>query len=162
MSINKKHYFHAHIAIYISIKVNIVHIFHINIRSLITLFHRRFVYIHTFFRRKIMCGCRLATCLYDIRRASCKRRLYHNHVAPSTTISATFTSTIDKIYLWAIRAVMLVLSHPVCLYSGAAFVYRNILLGKNLHSLIRTHIRKIHVDFFAPSYYIYCILPEKM
>ena len=132
-----------------------------NIRLLITFFHGRFVYIHTFFHRKIMRGCRLAICLYNIIHARCEHRLYHNHVAPSTTISATFISTIDKIYLWAIRAVTLVLNRPVCLHNAAAIIYRNILLWENLHSLIRAHMRKIHVDFFVPSYYIYCILPKK-
>lgn len=57
---------------------------------------------------------------------------------------------------------MLVLGRPVCLHNAAAFVYRNILLEENLYSLIRAHMRKIHVDFFVPSYYIYRILLEKI
>ena len=116
--------------------------FHMNIRLLITFFRRRFVYIHTFFHHKIMCGCILAIRLYDIMHTSYEHRLYHNHVAPSTTISATFTSTIDKIYLQVIRAVTLVLRCPVCLHNAAAFMYKNILLGENLYSLIRAHMRK--------------------
>ena len=78
-------YLHAHIAIDISIKVNsiIIHIFHMNIHSLITFFHRRFVYINTFFHRQIMCDCRLITCLYDIRQTSYEHRLHHSHVAPA-------------------------------------------------------------------------------
>lgn len=104
--------------------------FHMNIRSHHHIFRRRFVYNHTFFYNKIMCGCRLAICLYDIMHTSYEHRLHHSHVAPSVPISAEITSTIDKIYLWAIRAVMLVLSHPVCLHSAAAIIYRHILLWK--------------------------------
>ena len=85
-----KHYFHTHITIYISIKVNIIHIFHLNIHLLITFFHGRFMYIHTFFHRKIMCSCRLGICLYDIQQTSYERRLYHNYVAPSVPIWAEF------------------------------------------------------------------------
>lgn len=133
-----------------------------NIRLHHHIFRRRFVYIHTFFYNKIMCGCRLAICLYDIIHTSYEHRLHHSHVAPPVPISAKFIFTIGKIYLWAIRAVMLVLSRPVCLHNAAAIIYRNILLGENLHNLIRTHMRKIHVDFFVPSYYIYRILLEKI
>lgn len=128
-----------------------------NIRLHHHIFRRRFVYIHTFFYNKIMCGCRLAICLYDIIHTSYEHRLHHSHVAPPVPISAKFIFTIDKIYLWAIQAVMLVLSRPVCLHNAAAFMYNNILLGENLYSLIRA----IHVDFFVPSYYIYRILLKK-
>ena len=92
-----KHYFHAHIAIDISIKVNIIHIFHMNIHSLITFFHRRFVYIHTFFNYKMMCGCRLITCLYDIRQTSYECRLHHSYVAPSEPIWAKFAPILGNI-----------------------------------------------------------------
>ena len=132
-----------------------------NIRLHRHIFRRRFVYIHTFFHHKIMCGCHLAIRLYDIMHTSYEHRLYHSHVAPSVPISAEITSTIDKIYLWAIRAATLVMSRPVCLHNAAAFIYRNILLRENLHNLIRTHMKKIHVDFFVLSYYIYRILLEK-
>lgn len=111
--------------------------FHMNIRLLITFFHGRFVRNHTFFHRKTMCGCRLATCLYDIQQTSYERRLDHSHAAPSVPISATFISTLGKIYLWAIRAVTLVLNRPVCLHNAAAIIYRNILLGENSFDLIR-------------------------
>ena len=104
-------YFHAHIDRYISIKVNIVHIFHMNIRLLITFFHRRFVYIHTFFHYKMMCGCRLAICLYDIRHASYERRLHHSHIAPPVPIWAECATILDKIYPQLIRAATPVLSH---------------------------------------------------
>ena len=103
-------YFHAHIVIHISIKVNIIHIFHMNIHLLVTFLHRRFVYIHTFFHRKMMCGCRLITCLYDIRQTSCERKLHHSHVAPSVLIWAEFASILGKIYLQLIRAATPVLS----------------------------------------------------
>ena len=90
--------------IYISIKVNIIHIFHMNIHSLITFFHRRFMYIHTFFHRQIMCGCRMITCLYDIRQTSYERRLHYNHVAPSEPIWAEFAPILGNIYPQLIRA----------------------------------------------------------
>ena len=119
----------------------------------------RFVYIHTFFRRKIMCGCRLAIYLYGIRCASYARRLHHSHIAPFEPIWAEITSTIDKIYLWAIRAVMLVLSRPVCLHNSAAFIYRNILLGENLHSLIHTRTWENSCRFFRAEllYILYIV-----
>ena len=91
-------YFHAHIDRYISIKVNIVHIFHVNIHLHHHIFHRRFVYVHTFFHRQIMCGCRLITCLYDIQQTSYERRLHHNHVAPSVPIWTEFTSHQGHLY----------------------------------------------------------------
>lgn len=121
-----KHYFHAHIIIYISIKVNAIHIFHMNIRLHHHIFCGRFLYIHTFFCSKIMCGCQLSICLYDIRYASCKHRLYHIRVAQSVPISVTFTFTLGKIYSQLIRAATPVLSR----IAAAAIVYRHILLGK--------------------------------
>ena len=114
-------YFHAHIDRYISIKVNIIHIFHMNIRLLITLFCRRFIYIHTFFHRKIMCICRMITCLYDIQQTSYERRLHHSHVAPSVPIWAEFISALWNIYTQPIRAAMPVLfvcAAPPRLYIG--------------------------------------------
>ena len=105
------------------------------------IFRRRFVYIHTFFHRKIMRGCQLRTCLYDIRQTSYERRLHHSRVAPSVPIWATFAFTIGKICPQLIRAATPVLSR-------AAIVYRHILLGENLHSLIRTRAHeKIRLDF---------------
>ena len=72
-----------------------------NIHSFITFFHRRFVYIHTFFHRQIMCSCRLAICLHDIRQTSYERGLHHSRVAPSVPIWAEFTSILGKIcYGW--------------------------------------------------------------
>lgn len=144
-----KHYFHAHITIYISIKVNIIHIFHVNIHSLITFFHRRFVYIHTFFYCKIMCGCRLITCLYDIRQTSYERRLHYNHVAPSEPIWAEFAFTIGKIYPWSIRAVT---SQQSChsRLRRATIIYMHIFAGENSDAVIRirTH-EKNSARFFS-------------
>ena len=142
--------------IYISIKVTTIHIFHMNIHSLITFFHGRFVYIYTFSHRKIMYGCRLATCLYDILQTSYERRLHHSHVAPSVPIWAEFASTIGKICPWSIRASTHVLSHA----TPAAIVYRQILLGENSFDIICTHAHeKIQLDFFprrATICTVYC------
>lgn len=116
-----------------------------NIHSHITLFCGRFVHIHTFFHRKIMCSCQLVICLCDIRRANYKRRLHRSHIAPPKPILAEFALILVKIYPWSIRATTPVLSRVV-----AVIVYRHILLGENLHSLIRTRIHeKIQLDFFA-------------
>ena len=93
-----KHYFHAHIVIHISIKVNIIHIFIWTFTHSITFLHGRFVYIHTFFHRQIMWGCRLATCLYDIRQTSYERIFHHGHVAPSVPIWTEFTSHQGHLY----------------------------------------------------------------
>ena len=122
----------------------------------ITFFHGRFVYIHTFFHCKIMCGCRLAICLYNIMHKSYEHRLDHNHAAPSVLIWATFISTIGKIYLWAIRAVTLVLNRPVCLHNAAAIIYRNILLGENSFDLIRIRTWEKFMSIFFSRLAIIC------
>ena len=113
-------YLHAHIMIYISIKVNIIHIFHVNILLLITFLQGRFMYIHTFFHRQIMCGCWLITCLYDIRQTSYECRFHSSLVAPSVLIWATFAPTLGNIYPQLIRAATPVLSRdaPPRLYIG--------------------------------------------
>ena len=115
-----KHYFHAHITIYIIIKVNIIHIFHMNIHLNHHILCRRFVYIHTFFYRQIMCNCRLRTCLYDISRANYERRFHHNHVAPPVPIWAEFAPILGNICTLSIRAATPVLSRatPPRLYIG--------------------------------------------
>ena len=77
-----------------------------------TFFHGRFVYIHTFFHCKIICNCRLATCLYDIQQTNYDRRLHHNHVAPSVPIRTEFVFTLSRICSWSIRAVTPVLCRP--------------------------------------------------
>ena len=127
-----------------------------NIHSLITFLHGRFVYIHTFFRRKMMCGCLLATCLYDIQQTSYERRFHHSHVAPSVPIWAEFALTLGKIYPQLIRAATPVLIHTTP--PPAAIVYRHILLGENSFNLIRTRAHeKIRPDFFRaePLYVLY-------
>ena len=119
--------------------------FHMNIHPQHHIFHRRFVYIHTFFHYKIMCGCQLATCLYDIQQTSCEHRLHHSHVAPSVPIWAEFISALGNIYPQLIRAATPFLS----LSCAAAIVYRHILLGENSLNLIRTRAHeKIQLDFF--------------
>ena len=128
-----------------------------NIRLHHHIFRRRFVYIHTFFHRKIMRGCQLRTCLYDIRQTSYERKLYHSHVAPSVPIWAEFAFTIDKIYPQPIRAVMSHLSLPVVL-RRATIIYMHIFTGENGDAVIRTYAyEKIQVDFFRadPLYVLY-------
>ena len=117
----------------------------------ITFLHGRFMYIHTFFHYKIMYGCRLATCLYDIQQTSYERRLHHSHVAPPVPILAEFASILGKICPWSIRAATPALF--VC-----TIIYRHILLGENSFNLIRTRAHeKIRLDFFRaePLYVLY-------
>ena len=109
---------------------------------IITFLHGRFMYIHTFFHRQMMCGCRLAICLYNIRRASCERRLHLSHVAPPVPIWAEFISAIDKIYPQMIRAVTSVLRR-------SAIVYRHILLGENSFDIIRIRTWENPARFFS-------------
>lgn len=138
---------------YININITFMHIsrfilasklisftfFHMNIHSHHHIFQRRFVYNHTFFCSKIMCGRRLAICLYNIRRASCERRLHHSLVALSVPISATFVFTLGKICSWSIRA-----ATPVLSRADAPIIYRYYISGENFISLnTRTHMRKI-------------------
>ena len=143
--------------IYISIKVNIIHIFHVNIHSLITFFHRRFVYIHTFFHRQIICICRLAIYLCDIWHASYERRLHSSLVAPSKPIWAGFAFTIGKICPWSIRTVTSHLSLPVVL-RRATIIYMHIFAGENGDAVTCTRAHeKIRLDFFRaePLYVLY-------
>ena len=104
MSINKSITF-IHISRFILVSKSTSFTFFIWIFThSLTFLHRRFVYIHTFFHRKMMCGCRLITCLYDIQQTSYERRLHHSHVAPSVPIWAEFISNLGKICPWSIRA----------------------------------------------------------
>ena len=127
-----------------------------NIRSLITFLHGRFVHIHTFFHYKMMCGCRLRTCLYYIRQTSYERRLHRSHVSPPVPIWAEFISTIGT------RYAMGDLSHHACPEPrrAAAIICRHILLGENLHNLIRTraHEKKSGRFFSRPAIIctVYC------
>ena len=111
----------------------------------ITFLHGRFVYIHTFFHRQIMCSCRFGICLCDISRADYERRLHHSHVAPPVPIWAEFIFALGKICPLSIRAATPVLNRASSprLYIGI------ILLGENSFNLIRTRVHeKIRLDFF--------------
>ena len=131
--------------------------------NIITFLHGRFVYIHTFFHRQIMCGCRLITCLYDIRQTSYERRLHYNHVAPSELIWATFAPILGNIYPQLIRAATSQQSCHSRFAPGDPIIYTYIFAGENSDAVIRTRAHeKIRLDFFAPSYYMYCILLGKM
>ena len=98
--------------------------FHMNIHSHHHIFRRSFVYIHTFFHYKMMCSCRLLTCLYDIHQTSYDRRLHQNHVAPPVPIWAKSISALGNIYLQLIWAATPVLRRR-------DYIYRHILLGEN-------------------------------
>ena len=122
----------------------------------ITFLHGRFMYIHTFFHCKIMCNCRLATCLYDILQTSYERRLYHNHVAPPVPIWAEFASILGKICPLSIRAATPVLF--VCTSPSPRLYIDIYYWGKNSFNLIRTRAHeKIRLDFFRanPLYVLY-------
>ena len=124
---------------------------------IITFLHGRFVYIHTFFHRQIMCGCRLITCLYDIRQTSYERRLHYNHVAPSEPIWAEFAPILGNIYPQLIRAAT---SQQSChsRLRRATIIYMHIFAGENGDAVIRTRAHeKIQVDFFRadPLYVLY-------
>ena len=149
--------------IYISIKVNTIHIFHMDIRLHHHIFHRKFVYIHTFFHRKIMCGCQLATCLYDMRQTSYECRLHHSYVTPSAPIWAEFAPILGKICPLSIRAVTSHLSLSVVL-RRATIIYMYIFAGENGDTVIRTraHEKNPARFFFAQGHYMYCILLGKM
>ena len=126
MSINKNITF-IHISRFILVsKSTSFTFFHMNIRLLITLFCRRFIYIHTFFHRKIMCSCRLATCLYDIQQTSYECRLHHIYVAPSVPIWDEFYTHLRQDMPIADS------SRHACTEPRrtAAIIYRHILPGK--------------------------------
>ena len=126
-----------------------------NIRLHHHIFHGRFMYIHTFFHRKIMCSRLLRTCLYDIRQTSYERRLHHSYVALPEPIWAEFAPTIGKIYLQLILAATSFLSRPVCLRRATAIIYRHILLGENSFNLIHTHTWE-NAGWFFPRRAIIC------
>ena len=120
MSINKSITF-MHILYFILVSKSTSFTFFIWIFAyIITLFCRRFMYIHTFFHYKMMCGCRLITCLYDIRQTSYKRRFHHNHVMATVPIWATFAPTLGKICPWTNRAATPVLF--VCAASPRLYI----------------------------------------
>ena len=120
MSINKSITF-MHISWFILSSKSISFTFFIWIFAyIITFFIGDLCTFTHFFHRKIMCGCRLATCLYDILKTSYERRLHHSHVAPSVPIWAEFASTLNKIYPQLIRAATPVLF--VCTASPRLYI----------------------------------------
>ena len=136
--------------------------FHMNIRLQHHIFRRRFVYIHTFFHRKIMRGCRLRTCLYSIRRASCERKFHHSHVAPPVPIWAEF-------YIHHRQDMLISNSSrheppkPPCRFAPRDHnIYAHICRGKWRRCNPYAHMRKSGSIFFAQSHYMYCILLGKM
>ena len=113
-----------------------------------------FINIITFFHRQIMCGCRLITCLYDIRQTSYECRLHHSLVAPSEPIWATFAPILGK-YIPTADSSRHACPKP---RRTAAIIYRHILLGEKSFNLIRTRAyEKIRLDFFRaePLYVLY-------
>ena len=117
--------------------------------NILTFFHRRFVFIHTFFYCKIMCNCRLATCLYDIRQTSYERRFHSSLVMPPEPIWAGFAPILGNIYPQLIRAAT---SQQSChsRLRRATIIYMHIFAGENGDAVTctRTH-EKIQVDFFS-------------
>ena len=125
--------------------------------NIITFLHGRFVYIHTFFHYKIMCGCRLITCLYDIRQTSYERRLHYNHVAPPVPIWAGFAPILGNICPQLIRAAT---SQQSChsRLRRATIIYMHIFAGENGDAVTCTRAHeKIRLDFFRaePLYVLY-------
>lgn len=119
-----------------------------------TLFRRRFLYIHTFFYSKVMCSCRLSICLYDIRRASCERRLHHSHCS-------VVCADLSRVFVHPRQDIPIVdLSRHAHPYPrrAATIIYRHILLWENSFNLIhiRTH-EKNRLDFLRaePLYVLY-------
>ena len=126
--------------------------------NIITFLHGRFVYIHTFFHRQIMCGCRLITCLYDIRQTSYERRLHHSHVAPSEPIWAEFAPILGNIYPQLIRAATSQQSCHSRFAPGDPIIYTYIFAGENSDAVTCTYAHeKIRLDFFRadPLYVLY-------
>ena len=105
---------------------------------IITFFHGRFMYIHTFFHYKMMCGCRLATCLYDIRQTSYGRKLHHSYVAPPVPIWAKFYThhRQDMLIVDSSRHEPAKPPHP--LVSRDPIIYMQIFAGENDDVVIRT------------------------
>ena len=116
---------------------------------IITFFHVRFMYIHTFFHYKMMCGCRLITCLYDIRQTSYERRFHHSRIAPSEPIWAEFASTLGR-YTYSRfkppRASKAAIS--VCA-ARAYYIYAHICRGKWRRCNLHTHTWENPTRFFS-------------
>ena len=125
--------------------------------NIITFLHGRFVYIHTFFHRQIMCGCRLITCLYDIRQTSYERRFHSSLVMPPEPIWAGFAPILGNIYPQLIRAAT---SQQSChsRLRRATIIYMHIFAGENGDAVTCTRAHeKIRLDFFRaePLYVLY-------
>ena len=116
------------------------------------------MYIRTFFHYKMLCGCRLRTCLYDIRQTSYERRLHHSYVAPSVPIWAEFAPILGNIYPQLIRAATSQQSCHSRFAPGDPIIYTYIFAGENDDAVIRTRTHeKIRLDFFRaePLYVLY-------
>ena len=134
---------------------------------IITFLHGRFVYVHTFFHYKMMCGCRLITCLYDIRQTSYERRLHHSRVAPSEPIWAEFAHILGNICPQLILAATdnaepyrLYIHISDCIYYGAGKIKccsRIRIHEKKSESIVRPekiNIKKyVHTRMFAKLIY---------
>ena len=111
-----------------------------------------------FFHYKMMCGCRLRTCLYDIRQTSYERRLHHGYVMPSEPIWAEFAPTLDKYIPTADSSSHEPTELPQPFAPGDPIIYTYIFAGENSDAVIRTRAHeKIQVDFFRadPLYVLY-------
>ena len=105
----------------------------------------------------MLCGCRLRTCLYDIRQTSYERRLHHSYVAPSVPIWAEFAPILGNICPQLILAAT---SQQSChsRLRRATIIYMHIFAGENGDAVIRTRTHeKIRLDFFRanPLYVLY-------
>ena len=106
--------------------------------NIITFLHGRFVYVHTFFHRQIMCGCRLIAYLYDILQTSYKRRLHRSRVMPPEPIWAEFAPILGNIYPQLIRATTSQQSCHSRFAPGDPIIYTYIFAGENSDAVIRT------------------------
>ena len=117
-----------------------------------------FINIITFFHRQIMCGCRLITCLYDIRQTSYECRLHHSLVAPSEPIWATFAPILGKYIPTADSSRHDPTELPQPFAPGDPIIYTYIFAGENSDAVIRTRAHeKIRLDFSRakPVYVLY-------
>ena len=137
--------------------------FHMKIYQHHHILHERFVYIHTFFHYRMMCSCRLITCLYDILQTSYERRFHSSRVMPPEPIWAEFAFTLDKDMPTADSGRHEPTELPQPFAPGDHNIYAHICRGKwrrcNLHTRTWENPARF---FFAPSHYMYCILLGKM
>ena len=117
-----------------------------------------FINIITFLHRQIMCGCRLITCLYDIRQTSYECRLHHSLVAPSEPIWATFAPILGKYIPTADSSRHEPTDLPQPFAPGDPIIYTYIFAGENSDAVTCTRAHeKIRLDFFRaePLYVLY-------